>query len=114
MLPSCPRRKVAAVESQSLLRAPMSSIRPDPRLDRPGLNGLGGDAPSLEELRGRDVPRAADAAAEAVLADTAPPGAAVDAGEHVLNAPAWAGVAPPRLLNAEPVLTPPAGFELER
>ncbi|GHE26376.1 hypothetical protein ACFOED_04175 [Vulcaniibacterium thermophilum] len=82
----------------------MSSIRPDPRLDRPGLDGLGGDAPSLEELRGRDVPRAADAAAEAVLADTAPPGAAVDAGEHVLNAPAWAGVAPPRLLNAEPVL----------
>ena len=66
----------------------MSTIGPDSRIDRTGLDSQA----ALETLRSRDAaqqPSVQNAVAEAVPA-YAPP--AVDAGEDVLNADAWRGV----------------------
>lgn len=85
----------------------MSSIGPDSRIDRTGL-----DSQALDSLRGREATplgqsrleqaRQASPVAEAVPA-YAPP--AVDAGEDVLNADAWSGVpAGERLLAGDRAL----------
>ena len=67
----------------------MSSIAPDPSLNRTGLAG----SVSLDDLRrqqGLEVPQTESVdAVDAPSADTA---AATDAGEDVLNAAAWDGV----------------------
>lgn len=68
----------------------MSSIAPDPSLNRTGLDSLAGSV-SLDDLRrqpGLDVPQTD--AAEPVAAPSA--ATATDAGEDVLNAAAWDGV----------------------
>lgn len=75
----------------------MSSIgsSPDPRLNRTGLDRLDGQA-SLDELRRRDQgPGAQPAPAVEALRSEAPaaPRPGADAGEGVLNAAAWDGVA---------------------
>lgn len=63
----------------------MSTIGPDSRIDRTGL-----DSQTLEALRvGAPAPQAPAATAEAAHA-YAPP--AVDPGEQTLNADAWRGV----------------------
>jgi hypothetical protein len=75
----------------------MSSIGPDSRIDRTGLDSQA----ALEALRGRETTpgQQASQVAEAVPA-YAPP--AVDAGETVLNAEAWSDVpAGERLLSGD-------------
>lgn len=80
----------------------MSTIGPDSHLNLPGLGGLGGQA-ALDDLRGRHQqpgPEQAGALRETLPAAPAAP--AVDAGELVLQANAWEGVAPgARLLPGE-------------
>ncbi|ALN89198.1 MULTISPECIES: hypothetical protein [Lysobacter] len=76
----------------------MSTIGPDSRIDRTGLDSQA----ALESLRSRepaaqDPIQHANAVSEAVPA-YAPP--AVDAGEDVLNADAWHGVPPGERLLA--------------
>ena len=69
----------------------MSSIAPDPSLNRTSLDSLAGSV-SLDDLRrqqGLEAPQAEVAEPAAPSADGA---LAVDAGETVLNAPAWDGI----------------------
>ncbi|HJR72215.1 MAG TPA: hypothetical protein VJ806_01085 [Luteimonas sp.] len=69
----------------------MSSIAPDPSLNRTGLDSLAGSV-SLDDLRrqqGLEAPQAEVAEPAAPSTDSA---SAVDAGETVLNAPAWDGI----------------------
>ncbi|TKR29263.1 hypothetical protein FCE95_13945 [Luteimonas gilva] len=71
----------------------MSSIAPDPSLNRTGLDSLAGSV-SLDDLRrqqGLEAPQTETAEPAAASVDTA---STVDAGETLLNAPAWDGVAP--------------------
>ncbi|TWH99391.1 hypothetical protein IP90_03130 [Luteimonas cucumeris] len=71
----------------------MSSITPDP-LNRAGLDSLGGQV-SLDDLRrqqGLDGGATGVAEAEVAYAPLADSPAAIDAGEAVLDAPAWADV----------------------
>lgn len=73
----------------------MSSITPDPTLNRAGLDSLTGQV-SLDDLRrqqGLETPQAGAEVAEAAYAPLADsPAATTDAGEDVLNASAWDGV----------------------
>jgi len=71
----------------------MSSIAPDPSLNRTGLDSLAGSV-SLDDLRrqqGLEAPQTETAEPATASVDTA---STVDAGETLLNAPAWDGVAP--------------------
>lgn len=71
----------------------MSSIAPDPTLNRAGLDSLGGQV-SLDDLRrqqGFDAPQTGNEVAEVAYAPLAD-NPATDAGEAVLNASAWDGV----------------------
>lgn len=72
----------------------MSSITPDPTLNRAGLDSLTGQV-SLDDLRrqqGLETPQAGAEVAEAAYAPLADSPATTDAGEDVLNASAWDGV----------------------
>lgn len=72
----------------------MSSITPDPSLNRSGLDSLSGQV-SLDDLRrqqGLESPQPGTEVAEVVYAPLADSPASTDAGEAVLNAPAWDGV----------------------
>jgi hypothetical protein len=82
----------------------MSSITPDPSLNRAGLDSLGGQV-SLEDLRhrqGLDTPQAEAEVVDLGQSPTADGAADTDAGEAVLNASAWDGVAEgARLLSGD-------------
>lgn len=70
----------------------MSSIAPDPSLNRTGLDSLAGSV-SLDDLRrqqGLEAPQTE--AAEPAYAPTGAAADATDPGETVLNAAAWDGV----------------------
>lgn len=72
----------------------MSSIAPDPTLNRTGLDSLSGQV-SLDDLRrqqGFDAPQTGSEVAEVAYAPLADSSATTDAGEAVLNASAWDGV----------------------
>jgi len=72
----------------------MSSITPDPTLNRAGLESLSGQV-SLDDLRrqqGFDAPQAGSEVAEVAYAPLADSPATADAGEAVLNASAWDGI----------------------
>lgn len=96
------RRYLCVIEASDPSRT-MSSIRPDPRLDRPGLDALGGT--SLDGLRGREQPASHEELALRVAEPLpeAPLAPALDAGEDVLNAPAWEAGAT-RMLAADAAL----------
>lgn len=84
----------------------MSSIGPDSRIDRTGLDSQA----ALEALRGRETTpdqsiQHASPVAEAAVAHAAP---AVDAGETVLNADAWSDVP-----KGERLLSGDSGLERE-
>lgn len=69
----------------------MSSITPDPTLNRAGLDSLTGQV-SLDDLRrqqGLETPQAGAEVAEVAYAPLADSPATLDEGEAVLNASAW-------------------------
>ncbi len=97
MAEQAPRRYLPAIAANAATTgfpsSPMSTIgSSDPHLNQAGLARLDGQV-SLEELRGRDPGQAAGLEQ---LHGTAPApearGATTDAGEDVLNAPAWDGI----------------------